>query len=1061
MADIISTYIRNLYFKQISCSIGQTELKQSSYDRQQQRKEKRDDSTLIGNAANEALDSFRYLYSMETNSKLELEIRLKTCSTRYGESPNFTLDTFADTLKGLWNAADISAAGTCIHRYLIYSTGIDDGVSYRKITPVCVKDNMLHADGEIRLERKTRRYMIDTKEDTTRLIETYGYIPRLSISEEEIVEADPAWDKIFATLRISFNLDCVWRVDASLRVRQRMQEPSIIMKDVLAFFNNPLWKDITTPAEFVTMLQTRRAEFLAIDVVDLHVELEYIPSNGTELPILKDIELALMKVIQHGYRSKQALTKFGSITQHRRKIKLWTHLYPVVHEWNAKRAANLSKFVQDQTILFAQMIPFPSAVGLEILQDVYNNLPKFPYALSRKLSGKRAVVVIIIEKQLDGASTLGLQGHLTIECYGADFMETKELELYQPDIDALRLNIPSFDALNARSCTTIFDCELYEGVFHIIDVMQLCGEIVANRMFKPRHELLLTSTCKILFDYMDRLKIQHDLATFYDLNRENFSELMLTMFNASEKYDGVVLTPVADVYRSDCIYKFKPPHENTIDLLLKAIDPDSLISMGISPRNVVGCYIAYVTDKGTAAARAIRGIIRNNMWWNQHFPGKEEPHNNKGRIPIPFATGIAWLSHIVVLYEPFKEDLDDKIVECVWKTNPGARYPVDGRLVPVRVREDKTFEYHTGSPVYGNFHNVAYKTLISALDPITEELIREPHRLAALAEKYASPIMTGAYAEYFNILEVMQAIVYELHVKPHVDNETLIEFSNDKGYNMKRVFHAGVRRLFLISDNIASLTVYEQKLQQWLVDVKDSVAPKANLISNERPIPNKIKFDLRSIVYDLASDDISRVSEQIVMDTMYPKASMNVILFNYSIQNAFNSPRNIERIGEFCNAMLKKGGKVVFIYMDGSALFKFLNNPCKEDGVYEVDVLGCAKFYHPSQSERAGEVRYMIEALYPLTVQGFTAPGLQVRISFPTLNMPSSTEYLVSGHMIKNLFHNFKCVRDGTVIDDPIFSTAFAGVKKVTFSSRDLICEADLQYLGYTKILVLEKKKVS
>jgi len=997
-----------------------------------------------GIEAHNILNAFQRLYTTETEDTLELEIRLKTCSVRYGQSMNFTVSTFIETLQGLWDARFKDEQSEVLSRELIRRKSETKGITIRRRDPIKLsKNGKMESAGESVIESKNKRFTIDSDEDSAFILENYGYLPRLAISSEVPIEDENiAFDSIHSSIRVTFLLNKNWRVDASVRYNHIIYDTKALEREIIGFMWAPFIRDIKSPADFIQAISNNRNAFTDLKASDYDIEIEYLPPSAPNLPIIADIDTALDIVIRHGYKKREALRRIGSVTQLRKKEILWKYLQPIIKAYNPSRENTLRRSVQNKTIVFGQLVSAPKAIGINVLGEVYANLDKVPYALAWKLDGERAVIVLELSKE-----------QLDIKTFGADFLNEYTVHITTPVP-------PKF--LPTDKTITILDSEQFEGEYYIFDVLQFVGEIVATKILPTRLAKLETNAYKFLHKYATQAGIQLHIKPHIPLTKENFSKEAMRLFTAEKdglRYDGLILTPIEGVYYSQRIYKIKPPLENTVDFLLMAIEVETLASMGINPRGIVKAYVAYVSYTYNFAKTGIRPIIRRNPWWSIHFPNLSTPRDgNTERIPVPFATAICWTSHLVMLTEVPEVDYHRKIVECSWVVDKNMKYPTDGKWVPYRIRADKTFEFETGTSVYGNHYNTAFSMLQSLYNPITPDMIKDPSKLTKSYFSAIDPAALEPYKDFLDANRIGKAIIYEDVIAPNIVDNTLIELGAGRGSDLMRAFFAGAINLFAIDSDENALLEFEGRAQQWIHNIRSETA-LANLISGKRHIPDPVQFNLRLINYKLGEEPNEKLLESILIDPNFPKSNVGAISMQFAIHYLFGEQEHFGRLYALCNRLLRKGGIFVFTYFDGEEIFNMIRNPSERKGVYSIDDKGSIKYFHDSRSAKRGKIKYQITAKYDITKTKMDNFGMKIGVYLPTIRQEMYDEYLVSRRIIKSMFRGYRCVRDEKLIENPYFSPLFSKIRKQpALSAQELISDVDMIYLSLIRVMVLQKK---
>ncbi len=186
----------------------------------------------------------------------------------------------------------------------------------------------------------------------------------------------------------------------------------------------------------------------------------------------------------------------------------------------------------DDSVLFKRSLPQP--INLKRW-----NLNLAAYAVTKKLNGTRMIGIITGQK-LYLASMKG-----TIDLFRTSV---------RPDLD-----------------DTIFDCEFFRNQVYIFDILCLHNLDVRQFNLDKRYTYIDT----LVNNLRDKDIIKKEMKMEFNLAEETGK--MLNEIRGNANYDGLIFTPITEPYLNFHTYKWKPPHELTIDFAATKIGKDKYI----------------------------------------------------------------------------------------------------------------------------------------------------------------------------------------------------------------------------------------------------------------------------------------------------------------------------------------------------------------------------------------------------------------------------------------------------------------------------------------------------
>jgi SAM-dependent methyltransferase len=483
--------------------------------------------------------------------------------------------------------------------------------------------------------------------------------------------------------------------------------------------------------------------------------------------------------------------------------------------------------------------------------------------------------------------------------------------------------------------------------------------------------------------------------------------------------DGLVFTPVNEGYYNSTIYKWKPPHQNSIDFLLKSSD-------AITYTLYVGASRSYIQKNG----------IRFDDDYFKLFPNVNKdsiympiPFTVKGvvatyattttNVDVPTETTVVKKKKVIKggkrvskgstkntvnvssVSETSSEvsNMNDKIYEMTYSNN---------KWHIMREREDKTIEYSNGIGLGCNDVSVAYSIWELIERPVTvEQIIGDV------------PIDTG----YFKAESTD-------HIMPMKKFHNFIKDSLYKHYAMgvEWSLELGGGRFNDIyrwgTNKISNVVV---------VDIDNN----AILIGREREQEYK---QLQTKIYTVVSDITDNTLTRKIRNAVYPKKSessedvqFDTVFAQFSLHYTLSSPSAIDTLYESVNKMLRQGGYFIITCFNGQRVHDLLK---QNGGGITLNKNGIDTF--------------TIKQLY--TSDTLNSTGQKISVYVESLG-GEYDEYLVNFDYLISVFKGF----------DVEIHTPFADYLKSAIKSKNgtmisKMSEAETTFSLLNDVLVLRKK---
>jgi len=226
--------------------------------------------------------------------------------------------------------------------------------------------------------------------------------------------------------------------------------------------------------------------------------------------------------------------------------------------------------------------------------------------------------------------------------------------------------------------------------------------------------------------------VRQDGSDIFDKVKEIWNSKQFNNFNV----DGVIFVPKYEHYPMRggpwrALFKWKPPHLNTIDFLIKTFKDDNnrdikypfidvVKRLDKKEETVLKQYKMiqlYVTDEKT--------IYQNQKSFKKKYPALFNPFNIDNSNSEIYNTVKIFIDDDEKMYaiDPItnekSEILDNTIVEFGYDDTREVGF----KWIPHKLRKDKTFLYKSGKDMFGNNKYIANDNFRAIQSPITEEMI--------------------------------------------------------------------------------------------------------------------------------------------------------------------------------------------------------------------------------------------------------------------------------------------------------------------------------------------------
>lgn len=1013
-------------------------------------------------------------YNASRDKDLELELRLKESSDTSKNSSNLTPETFVKTLTSLYKdrPKDLEKSDglykPTIINYILQRKDVYDNdrgnkrvsKTLRKITNIELVDEA----GEYKIkpknfvtEQKISKFTITpTQEHLSNIVEKYGYSIKLAISEEKDMSESniTGWEKAFTCVRFSFYLSEDWRVDCTIKHEHKLLEFENMLKEMVEFLKQ--FSKYETIDDFINSFANKllpnveKADFFDI-------ELEYLlKSDEGNRDVIKDITNMIKFLITHGIKKKESTNMLSSGEQYETKVELWKHLRPLWSDYDKKRSDLFDNMINENSLTFQAPLSNCRTMLLKELAEVYTNLEKYKYFISRKLDGERCLLILDPIPQ-------------TSEMYVAIFKADSKVSMTVNNIENINKKI-------------IIEAEMFENVIYAYDLLQY-GTSYFRKPTDARFSML--ATIKNIGSYVAKLgNYGYAVKEAKILDYTNFTDEMENTFveedSEGKRFDGIILTPVSEEYiiSRNNFYKVKPYKANTIDMLAEKIDKIVLKQLYfINTDKIHSAYVLYTTRNKIFENNCIVYDIKNNPYFAEHFADRKFMK----RYPVIFSTPYNALTQfLLITNEDYAEytknglfgkesDFDNKVIECYWHRPKNATINdtlEKGRWKALRVRIDKTYEYNAGIEAFGNFYEQSLSIFATAINPIEEKHIKNPDSLKQFYYQEIPKPIQQRYIHQRMISNIAKALLYEDVVSVALTaDDSALEISGGRGGDFRRLYFSGARKVFVSDADIDAVIEYIQRYIE--AYTKNSLSKFAegtltNLRSGKIQHIDKLQVNLKCFKYTFGEDDIRRFIENLKSDKEFPNYLINVASMHFAIHYLCGNTKDIGDLSNLLNEVIRKNGKFATTFYDGYAILDLFN---RVDG----DMIRKENENTISIWDTKNKIKkYHIELLFD---RKKIQPnfGLKIKIWLPTISMDLREEYLVFIDKLEEALQNFSISKNknsdtknfGGILDIKDIEPIFCKLNKDQNISKfkDIVNPEDLLWCSMAKYAIFTKIK--
>ena len=469
----------------------------------------------------------------------------------------------------------------------------------------------------------------------------------------------------------------------------------------------------------------------------------------------------------------------------------------------------------------------------------------------------------------------------------------------------------------AKPSIYIFDCIM-------------CGEDFSSKGFEFRVEKLAEAAAELQKILPEHNVIAKKFARLGATPRE-LEDALRSVYrpdDAPYEVDGVILTAPGKSYRDTENYKWKPYENNTIDFLAVKC-PKNLL--GIQPyvnrrQDGLELYILFVGISHQQREKLGIGLIEH---YKSIFPGP-----SAGYYPVQFSASVCPLAYIYY----HNGDIDRQIVEL-------SRNRANTEWIYHRTRTDRALE----KGYYGNDYRIAELTFSNYIDPFDFESLWQVQKSYFL--KTSDNIYVAA--------NKFKRFVISLLLKDNISGaKWIIDAAAGRGADLHRYQEIGVENaLFIDIDKTAITELIRRKfafthtkkrhVRSWIGadDSQMEVVTKRNMTTDIEYDKLLVKDTKNLTVHTLVAD--LKTSADVLVEKVHHfginTESVDGIVCNFAIHYMCGTAEELQNFIQFVSRLLKTDGVFIFTTMDGSRVYKLLED-VPRGGTWQVEEGGVVKY---------------------------------------------------------------------------------------------------------------------
>ena len=484
--------------------------------------------------------------------------------------------------------------------------------------------------------------------------------------------------------------------------------------------------------------------------------------------------------------------------------------------------------------------------------------------------------------------------------------------------------------------------------------------------------------------------------------------------------DGLILTAPETgrvPYTRTRHYKWKPPEENTIDFLVRAVPEECQLGALKPPAGFRGTTYALFLTGNCQVYRA------RNYEQLPHYAKIVSSAELKAYEEACGESGAGVRRNFPLHFAP--PDLPDAGVWFAPEGAPGGAGELSGEICELLACFDR--EWTPSAPLtrprwelrrvradrrqlpnyYGNYVLIAEETWLNR---------RVPFPVSALwsrpSDAYFRAVKDPRYAAGTGFGSMVKAALFSRLTGP-----VHVELAAGRGADLRRVYDLGAAQVLMVDCDAAALLLLYERVK--------SRAEKAKRLPGAAPRVSFALADLTESPEKLAA---------IVRELRFPPATSASCQF--ALHYFCGSPGSLANFAGSCQALLKPGGRIVLTYPDGGVIFDLL-----------------AQHAGHFLTEENGQPKYELKQLWKGATLANTGQKVAVRLPFRS-TAELAEEFLVNHEYFLGVMakHGFACVESG------LFSDFFREFELQQATLAATLSAADREYFFTYRYTVLERR---
>ena len=633
------------------------------------------------------------------------------------------------------------------------------------------------------------------------------------------------------------------------------------------------------------------------------IEMEYVDTSGNK-PVLSEFVNAFEKILKLS-TDDPLLTPINE--QQKIREKYLKHLNKIRV---AKNEKELSLPLRNPKMVF----PGPQPITLET-----HDIPKLSdYLVTPKADGERAML----------------------------FIDDKgDYYIINNRFDVKKTGITNMDYANS-----VFDAEVL--------IIQNKRKVLLFDNYIFNNTLVWSKT---LQDRTKNIKGVTESSTAYVVEEKKHVPITENSINTERhffKTDGLIFTPLSSLSNKHPVYKWKPPHENTIDFLVECHQETDITTL----------YL-YVGSVPTSTKDFFNNGSNNYVKQLFKADSKEK-----------YITETT----IIGRFDKCKngdEIVSGSVIEMYFDTN-------ERKWIPYRVREDKTDQARITNTITANNYDTALNVWKTIIDPVlAEHIIRgeKPEQQYILdddAQYYArtkgrADMLSKSIAKFHN-LYVKGKYTFE-NLK---QNKSIFDVACGKGGDLTKWYANGFTTVIgvdLFEDNIINPNDGVYKRMSTTRDLNKNKGRKYKYgfapFDSSKPYMEQ---------FDNIKDDYTREFAKCLWGKnkveQYPEEirpyfdivsnRFDIVSCQFALHYFFKDGETLDTFCKNVDSVIRKGGYFTGTCFDGKKVKKFIRDRGDEDGaVYPEKVNGeymwkiTRKYEENTKSKYAQEIEVYVDSI--------------------------------------------------------------------------------------------------